>query len=73
MEGCAFGVLEGVIGPEGLGAVGGFDRLVGALAGVGGGEGDVLWRVPVLGEDDVGEFLSEGVDKGDDGVAVCNG
>ena len=27
-------------------------------------------RVPVLGEDDVGEFFGEGVDEGDDGVAV---
>jgi hypothetical protein len=37
VQGCAFGVLEGVIGPEGLGAVVGVDRFVGLL-GVGGGE-----------------------------------
>lgn len=72
VEGCAFGVLEGVIGPERLGAVVGVDRFVGLL-GMGGGEGDVLRRVPVLGEDDVVEFFCEGVDEGDDGVAVFNG
>ncbi len=32
----------------------------------------LVW-VPVLGEDDVVEFLGEGVDEGDDGVAVCYG
>ena len=41
MEGCAFGVLEDVFGPEGLGAVGGFDDFEGLFV-VGGGEGDVL-------------------------------
>ena len=40
---------------------------------VGGGEGDVLGGVPVLGEDDVVEFFGEGVDEGDDGVAVGDG
>ena len=35
VEGCAFGVLEDVIGPEGLWAVGGFDGLEGLLARVG--------------------------------------
>jgi hypothetical protein len=73
VKGCAFGVLEGVFGPEGLGAVGGFGRLVGVFVGVGGGEGDVLGRVPVLGEDDVGESLGESVDERNDGVATCNG
>ena len=66
VEGCAFGVLDGVIGPEGLGAVGGFDGFVGLFV-VGGGEGDVIGWVPVLGEDDVVEFFGEGVDDGDDG------
>ncbi len=68
VEGCAVGVLDGVIGPEGLGAVGGFYGFVG-LFGVGGGEGDVIFGVPVLGEDYVGEFCGEGVDGGDDCVA----
>ncbi len=43
-------VLEAVIGPEGLGTVGGFDPLIGLGTGVRGGEGDVAGRVPVLGE-----------------------
>lgn len=65
------GVLEAVFWPKGLGAVGGLDGLVG-LAGVGGGEGDVLGGVPILGEDGVGEAGGEGVDEGDDGVAFVN-
>ena len=33
----------------------------------------MLGGVPVLGEDDVVEFFGEGVDEGDDGVAVGDG
>ncbi len=72
VEGCAFGVLEDMFGPEGLGAVGGLDGFE-VLFVVGGGEGDVLGGVPVLGEDDVVEFFGEGVDEGDDGVAIGDG
>jgi len=68
MEGCAFGVLDGVIGPEGLGAVGGFYGFV-ELFVVGGGERDVIFGMPVLGKDYVGEFCGEGVDGGDNAVA----
>jgi len=70
VEGCAFGVLEDVIRPEALGTVRGFDSFERLLVGVGGCERDVLGRVPVLGEDDVVEFFGEGVDEGDDGVAI---
>src|SRR5262249_41697339 len=42
-----------VIGPEGLGAVGEFDRAEGRGSPMRRGEGDVTRRVPVLGEDDV--------------------
>ena len=59
VEGCAFGVLDDVLGPEGLGAVVGFDDFE-RLFVVGCGEGDVLVRVPVLGEDDVVEFSGRG-------------
>jgi len=62
VEVCAFGVLEAVSGPEGLGAVGGFNDVVGLMVGMGARERDVLGRVPVLGEYDVGEFSREGVD-----------
>jgi len=72
VEGCAFGVLEDVLGPEVLGAVRNFDGFVRLLV-VGGGEGDVLRRVPVLGEDDVVEFFGQGVDDGYDAVAVFYG
>jgi hypothetical protein len=40
---------------------------------VGGGEGDVLGWVPVLREDDVGEFFGESVDDGNHLVTVCYG
>ena len=77
MEGCAFGVLYAVIGPEGLGAVvdlDGFEGLgVRMSRGVGCGEGDVFGWMPVLGEDDVIEFFGEGVDEEDDRVAVWYG
>ena len=69
----AGGVLDAVVGPEVLGAVGGFDGVERALAGVGAGEGDVAEGVPVLGEDDVREAGGDGVDSGDDGVAVRDG
>jgi hypothetical protein len=72
VEGCAYSVLEDVFGPKGLGAVRGIDYFVG-LFRVGCREGDVLGGVPVLGEDDVVKFLGEGVDEGDDGVAVGYG
>ena len=72
VEGCAFAVLDDVFGPESLGAVGSLNGFV-VLFAVGGGEGDVLGRVPVLVEDDVIEFFGEGVDEGDDGVAAWYG
>ena len=72
MEGCAVGVLEDVFGPESLRSVGGFDGFE-RLFVVGGGEGDVLGGVPVLGEDNVVELFCEGVDEGDYGVAVFDG
>ena len=73
VEGCAFGVLDHVFGPEGLAAVVDFDGFERLPVGVGCGEGDVLRRMPVLGEDDVVEFFGEGVDEGDDGVAIWYG
>ena len=69
MDGCAFGVLDDVFGPESLGTVGGIDDLIGLLI-VGCGEGDVFGWVPVLGEDDVVKPFCEGVDDRDYGVAV---
>jgi hypothetical protein len=42
------------------------------LLAVGAGEGDVAAGVPVLGEDDVVELRGEGVDAGEDGVAVSD-
>lgn len=70
----AGGVLDGVLGPEGLDgagrAVGSGDGLERFFVGVGGGEGDVTDGMPVLGEDDVLELFADGVDDGDDSVAV---
>jgi len=76
VQGRAVGVLEAVFRPEGLGyflrAVGDFDCFVGLLI-VRGGEGDVLRRVPVLGEDDVLESAGEFIDDGDDLLAFGDG
>ena len=71
VEGCSGSVLEAVIGPECLGAVVDLDEFEGLL-GVGGCKGDVVGGVPVLGEDDVIEFLGEGVDDGDYFVAALD-
>ena len=73
----AGGALDAVVGPEVLRAVGGFDGGLDTvwewLLAVGAGEGDVVARVPVLGEDDVVEAGGEGVDAGDEGVAAGDG
>ena len=69
----AGGLLQAVIGPEALGSVGGLDRLVGLLVGVGAGEGDVGGGMPVLGEDNMGKAGGECVDEGDNGVGVRYG
>ena len=66
------GVLKAVLGPEGLGAVVDLGDFEGLLV-VGGGEGDVAVGMPVLGEDDVIELLGDGVDEGDDLVALSDG
>lgn len=70
MEGSSLGVLEAVIGPEHLGAVRDLDLLVGLGVGVVGGEGDVVGRMPILGEDDVPESGGERVDEWNDRVSV---
>ena len=72
VEGCSVGVLDAMFGPEGLRAVGDLGGFV-MLFVVGGGEGDVILGVPVLGEDYVREFCGEGVDDGDYGVAFFDG
>jgi hypothetical protein len=72
VEGCAFGVLDGVLGPEGLRTVRSMEELV-VLLVVGGGEGDVSGGVPVLRKDDVGEFFRESVDDRNDLVGVRYG
>ena len=69
----AGGVLHAVNGPEGLPAVGNLDGLEGLGARVGAGKGDVAARVPVLGEDNVGELAREGADGRDDLVTAGNG
>ncbi|WP_433969435.1 hypothetical protein [Tunturiibacter gelidiferens] len=57
-----------MFGPECLRAVGGLDDPVGLgvrmSCGVGGGEGDVLGGVPVLGEDDVVELFARALMRG---------
>lgn len=72
VQGRAFGVLEAVLGPEGLRAVGYFDDFVGSLA-VCCRKGDMSGGVPVLGEDDVLESLRELIDEGNDLIAFRHG
>lgn len=72
MEASAGGILQAVFGPERLRAVRSLDGLEGLLV-MRGGEGDVLDGMPVLGEDNVVELLREGVDEGDDLIAVGYG
>ena len=67
----AFGVLETVVGPEGLSAVGNGYRLERLGARMGGCEGDVAGGVPVLGKNDVVEATREGINGGYD--LVCAG
>jgi len=73
MERGAWSVLDAVVGPEGLFAVGCVDCVGEGLEMVSAGEGDVAFGVPVLREDDVIEAGSEGVDAGDDLVATGDG
>ena len=70
---CSVRALNAVVGPKLLEAEGGFDGVGKRMPGVGAGEGDVAARVPVLGEDDVVETGGEGVDAGNDGVAIGDG
>lgn len=65
--------LDGVIGPEVLGAIGGFDGVGEGVLLVRRCERDVAGGVPVLSEDDVVELCSESVDTGDDLVATTDG
>ena len=70
----AGGALDAVVGPEVLGAVGGFDGVgEGLLAGVGAGEGDVVGGCQSWVRRTWVEAGGEGVDAGDDGVAAGDG
>ena len=77
MEFGAASTLNAVVRPEMLRAVGGFDggldTIWKGLKAVGAGEGDVAVGVPVLREDYVVEAGGEGVDAGQNGVAVRDG
>ena len=66
----AGGVLDAVVGPEGLFAVRCVERVSEGFEMGGAGEGDVAVGMPVLGEDDVIEAGGEGVDAGDDLIAA---
>src|SRR5271155_334066 len=68
--------LHAVIGPQVLRAAGSFDgglsSVLERLLAVGGSEGDVAVGVPVLGEEYMVEFPGDGVDAGDDDVAIAD-
>lgn len=69
----AGGVLHAVGGPEDLGAVGGDDGVAGFFVGMGGGEADVVRRMPVFGGEDVREEGDEAVDEGWELVGAGSG
>jgi len=73
MERRAFGALHAVVGPQRLRAVRHLDGLERTTAGVGAGERGVPRRVPVLGQDDMGEPPCQSVDHGHDRVALRHG
>lgn len=62
-----------MFGPKGLGAVGDLDGFVGMFARMGASKRDVPGGMPVLGEDDVMEFLRKLVDDGNDLLAFGYG
>ncbi len=64
------GALDAVVRPEVLNAVWDFYRVRERVFAVGAGEADVVDGVPVRGEEDMVELAGEGVDAGDDAVAL---
>ena len=72
MEICAGSALDAMVGPEVLRAVGSLHGVGKRLFAVRAGEGDMAARVPILGKDDVIELFGEGVDAGDDGIAIAD-
>jgi hypothetical protein len=61
-----------MVGPEVLRAVGSLNGVGKRLLAMRAGKRDVSARVPILGEEDVVELLREGIDAGDDGVALTD-
>ncbi|MNZ97178.1 hypothetical protein D3C78_1164030 [compost metagenome] len=70
VEGGAVAALHAVVGPEGLFAVAHLDGLERRAALVAAGEAEVSGRVPVLGQDDMGEGIGQPVDRRDDILAT---
>lgn len=73
VEGCPGGVLEAMLGPEGLGAIRDGDGFKGLFAWMVGGERDMRGGMPVLGEDYVVEFFGQGVNDRDHSIAFSDG
>ena len=73
MELCAGSALNTVVGPESLRPVLHICLLERLLAGMAGGKGCVVCRMPVLGEDNVVEVWDEAVDGRHDSVSARYG
>src|SRR5207244_1322003 len=65
--------LHAVVRPQDLLAIGGLDNLEGLFAGMRTGKGGVAARMPVLGQDHMGKFARQPVDRRNDLVAVLDG
>lgn len=60
-------------GPENLFAVSDVNDAEGFGTGVVVGKGQVICRMPILGQDDDGKFIHQGIDAGEDQIAFGNG
>src|SRR6266436_8169470 len=65
--------LHAVVRPQNLRAVRDFDGIERASAGVRAGKRSMSRRVPVLGQDHMGEGSRQPVDRGDDRIAIGHG
>jgi hypothetical protein len=72
MELCAPGPLDAVIRPQHLGAIWSIEGFVWLAAGMGGSEGVVVRRVPVLRHKNVSKPSGHFVNYGDDLVPIRN-
>src|SRR3981081_1110765 len=72
MKGSSRRALHAMIGPEGLLPIAHADGFKRGRAGMRSGEGAMTWWMPVVGQHDMVEALSEAIDNRHHGIAVGN-